>query len=153
MDYLEKRAEELMLNRMPRNEDIMNEVFEFNVRNLEATASLTISQYIIGLSQFIIYFSSEVNKTRVELMQKKNLLDLQIDRSEVKGKNKADRRRKIIDNAPELQQVEMGIELLEQELALVENREKYLMELINSFKKELSRRDLEERLIKNDRRY
>jgi hypothetical protein len=151
--YLQKRSDELMLDRMPRNEDIMNEIFEFDVRNLEATSSIKLSQFIIGLSQFLIYFGSQINKTQVDLMQKKSLLERHIERAEMTGRNRDIRRRKSIDAAPELLQLESGVELLEQELALVANREQYLMELINAFKKELSRRDTEERLSKNDRRY
>jgi hypothetical protein len=151
--YLIKRADELMLDKMPKNEDIMNEIFTFDVNNLEATSSLKISQFIIGLSQFLIYFGSQVNKTHVELMEKRNMIELYVNRSDIKGRTKADKRRKVIDSAPELQQIESGISLAEQELALVENREKYLLELINSFKRELTRRELEGRLSKNDRRY
>lgn len=144
--YLNKRSDELLLNRMPRNEDIMDEIFNFNVYDLESTSSLKISQYIIGLSQFLIYFGSQINKTKVSLMQKKNILSAAIERSDVSGRNREIRKRKLIDSSAELQQIELGIELEEQELTLVENREQYLFELINAFKKELSRRDLEARL-------
>jgi len=37
-------------------------------------------------------------------------------------------------------------------LALVENREKYLLELITSFKRELTRRDNEIKMIRTERR-
>jgi hypothetical protein len=151
-NYLLRRSEELMLDRMPKNESIMDEIFAFNVRNLEATSSIKLSQYIIGLSQFLIYFGSQVNKTRVELMEKRNVLDLFIDKSIVKGRTKGDKRRKVIDSSPDLEQMEYDINLLEQEVALVENREKYLMELCNSFKRELTRRENELRFIREERK-
>lgn len=151
-EYLKKRSMELMLDKMPKNESIMDEIFAFNVRDLEFTSSITISQFIIGLSQFLIYFGSQVNKTRVELMEKRNIVDLYVDKSEIKGKTKNDKRRKVIDSLPELKQVEHGIEVLEQELALVENREKYLLELLSSFKRELTRREQEMRYLKEERR-
>jgi hypothetical protein len=151
-NYLLRRSEELMLDRMPKNESIMDEIFNFNVRNLEAAPSIKLSQYIIGLSQFLIYFGSQVNKTKVELMEKRGVLDLFIDKSTVKGRTKSDKRRKVIDSSPDLEQMEYDINLLEQEVVLVENREKYLMELCNSFKRELTRRENELRFIREERK-
>ena len=150
-DYLKRRREELLLDKMPKNEYIMDEIFSFDVRNLEATPSIKISQFIIGLSQFIIYFGSQVNKTKVSLMQKRNMIESYVNRSDIKAKTKAEKYRKVIDANPELVQIELGIKSEEQELTLVENREKYLMELIASFKRELTRRDNEFRLIRTER--
>jgi len=152
-DYLSKRSAELLLDKMPRNEHIMDEIFQFDVRNLESTSSLKISQFIIGLSQFLIYFGSQINKTKVSLMQKRNVIDSYVDKSEIKARTKAEKGRRVIDSNPELQQIWLGIESAEQELALVENREKYLIELINSFKRELTRRENELKLIRTERRY
>jgi len=151
--YLKRRTEELLLNKMPKNESIMDEIFNFDVRNLESTTSIKISQFIIGLSQFIIYFGSQVNKTKVSLMQKRNMIESYVIRSDVKAKTKAEKRRKVIDANQELAHIEIGIESDEQELVLVENREKYLIELINSFKRELTRRQHELGLIRTERRF
>jgi hypothetical protein len=151
-NYLKRRTDELLLDKMPKNEYIMDEIFQFDVRNLEATTSLKISQFIIGLSQFLIYFGSQINKTKVELMQKRNVIDSYIDKSDVKARTKAEKYRKVVDSNPELQQIAIGIESSEQELALIENREKYLMELINSFKRELTRRENELKLVRTERR-
>jgi len=151
-DYLKRRREELLLDKMPKNEYIMDEIFLFDVRNLEATPSIKISQFIIGLSQFIIYFSSQVNKTKASLMQKRNMIEYYVTRSDIKAKTKAEKYHKVIDANPELVQIELGIKSEEQELALVENREKYLLELINSFKRELTRRDNEIKMIRTERR-
>jgi len=151
-EYLKRRREELLLDKMPKNEYIMDEIFSFDVRNLESTPSIKISQFIIGLSQFIIYFGSQVNKTKVSLMQKRNVIDSHINRSDIKAKTKAEKYRKVVDAKPELVQIELGIKSEEQELALVENREKYLLELITSFKRELTRRDNEIKMIRTERR-
>jgi hypothetical protein len=150
--HLKKRADELMLDHMPRNEDIMKEIFEFNVRDLDATSSLKISQFVMGLSQFIIYFGYQVNKTRVSLMQKRDAIESYISKSDIKGRTKAERKQKVIDANPELKQIELSIKIAEQELALVENREKYLLELINSFKRELTRRENEMKMVRTERR-
>ena len=152
-DYLKRRREELLLDKMPKNEYIMDEIFLFDVRNLEATPSVKISQFIIGLSQFIIYFGSQVNKTKVSLMQKRNIIDSCVIKSDIKAKTKAEKRYKVIEANPELSQIDLGIESEEQELILVENREKYLMELMISFKRELTRRDNEIGLVRTGRRF
>ena len=141
-----------MLDNMPKNEDIMDEIFAFDVRNLESTSAIKISQYVIGLSQFIIYFGSQVNKTRVSLMQKRDMIDSYINKSDIKARTKGEKRQKVIEANAELKQIDIGIKLAEQELALVENKEKYFIELINAFKRELTRRDQELQLVRTERR-
>ena len=74
-EYLKRRSKELLLDKMPKNEEIMDEIFSFDVRNLESTTSTKLSQFVIGLSQFIIYFGSQVNQTKISLMQKRNMID------------------------------------------------------------------------------
>jgi len=113
---LNKRAEELMVFKMPKNEGLMNEIFQFDVRNLEATPSAKISQYTIGLSQFLIFFTSQINKTKVQLMQKNRVIDTYVNQSELKGRTKSDKRQKVIDEHPELQAIEKGVEVLEGEI-------------------------------------
>ena len=151
-DALNKRAEELMVFKMPKNEGLMNEIFSFDVRNLEATPSAKISQYTIGLSQFLIFFSSQRNKTKVQLMQKNRVIDIYINKSELKGRTKADKRQKVIDANEELQAIETGVELLEYEIQLTEGQEKYYLELIQSLKRELTRREHEMKFSRDERR-
>ena len=152
-DALKKRAEELMLNKAPRNETIMDEVFNFNVYDLESTDTTKIGQFIVGIAQFLMYFGTQVNKTKVDLMQKKKIIDSYVERNnDVKGTVK-EKRRKVIDSNPELIQIELAMELAEQEITLVENREKYLLELMNAFKRELTRRENELKMVRTERKY
>lgn len=150
---LDKTAKELMVFNQPRNENLMDEIFKFDPRNLEATSSAKISQYAIGLAQFLIFFSSQVNKKRVLLMQKNRVLEVYVNKSsDVKGRTKAERMTNIISANPELSNVKEEMELLECELGLTENLEKYFLELINTFKRELTRRDVEFKLSRDERR-
>lgn len=151
-EYLNERAEKLMVYKMPRNEDLMEEIFKFNPMNLQATPSESLSKYAIGLAQFLIYFTSKVNQSRVKLMQKERLLDLYISRSPIKAKTKIEKRRLVITDNAELHQVEIDIEALEAELKMTENLEKYYIELINALKRELTRRDVEHRFTRDERR-
>ena len=150
--HLTKKAEELMVFKMPRNKGLMDEIFMFDPRNLEATPSAKISEYAIGLSQFLIYFSSQINATKVMLMQKNRAIDLAVIKSDVKGRTKAEIRQKVIDSDPELQQIGLDIQALEGEIKMTEGIEKYYVELINSLKRELTRREHEQKFSRDERR-
>jgi len=151
-DYLNKRSEDLMVYKMPKNEYLMNEIFAFDPRNLEATPSVKISEYTIGLSQFLIYFSSQINATKVKLIQKNRVIDIAVSNSDIKGGTKAEKRQKVIDSNPNLQQIDMDIQALESEVRMTEGLEKYYVELINSFKRELTRREHEQKFARDERR-
>jgi len=153
-EYLNEKAEKLMVYKMPRNESLMEEIFNYDPRTLESTSSEDISKYAIGISQFLIYFVSEVNKSKVLLMQKKRFIEMSIEQSDiVKSKlTKADYKRKVIDSNEELQKVELDIEALEQEIVMTESLDHSYVELINTFKRELGRRDNELKFARDERR-
>ena len=85
-------------------------------------------------------------------MQKRDIINSYITRSDIKTRTKGEKYRKVVDANPELQPIEIGVRTKEQELILVENREKYLMELINAFKRELTRRENELKMVRTERR-
>jgi predicted component of type VI protein secretion system len=151
-DYLNQRQEELMVYGMPRNESLMDEIFKFDPRNLEATSAADVSKYTIGLAQFLIFFSSQINKTKVKLIQKNRVIDTYINQSDIKAKTKAEKRYKVIVASPELKQIEIDIEALEAEVKMTDGLEKYYLELINSFKRELTRREHEMKFCRDERR-
>jgi len=150
--YLNDRSKELMVHKMPRNESLMDEIFAFDPRNLEATSSADISKYAIGLAQFLIFFSSQINSTKVKLIQKNRVIDTYINQSDIKAKTKAEKRYKVINENPELKQIETDIEALEAEIKMTENLEKYYIELINALKRELTRRETERKFSRDERR-
>ena len=150
--YLNKRAEELMLYKMPRNESLMDEIFAFDPRNLEATSAAGVSKYTICLAQFLIFFSSQINATKVKLIQKNRVIDTYINQSDIKAKTKAEKRYKVIAASPELKQIELDIEALESEVKMTVGLEKYYLELIQSFKRELTRREHEMKFTRDERR-
>src|SRR5574340_67329 len=140
-EYLKKKADDLMMYKMPRNNALMDEILTFDPRNLESTPSAKISQYAIGLSQFLVVFVSQINKSIVLLTLNNRVIDTKVAQSDIKSKTAQEKRRLVILNDPELQAIEDGIELLECEIKMTENVEKYYVELINSFKRELTRRE------------
>ena len=151
-EYLNSRAEELMMYKMPRNASLMDEIFAFDPRNLEATSAADVSKYTIAIAQFLIFFSSQINATKVKLIQKNRVIDTYINQSGIKGVTKAEKRYKVIADSPELKQIELDIEALESEVKMTDNLDKYYIELINAFKRELGRRDTERRFTRDERR-
>ena len=129
----------------------MDEIFNFDPKNLEATSSIKLSEFTIGLSQFLIYFTSQINLTKVKLIQKERIIDIHINKSDIKTKTKIEKRLKVIENSDELKQVSVDVTALECELKMTENLEKYYVELINSFKRELTRREVEYKYLHNRR--
>ena len=51
-----------------------------------------------------------------------------------------------------MKQIETDIEALEGEVKMTENLEKYYIELINAFKRELTRRETERKFSRDERR-
>jgi len=151
-DHLNKRGEELMVFKMTRNKPLMDEIFAFDPRNLEATSSANISKYTIGLAQFLVYFTSQINSTKVKVVQKNRFIDTHVNRSDIKGRTKAEKRQKVVDSDLELQKIQVDIEALEGEIKMTENLEKYYVELINALKRELTRRETEQKFIRDERR-
>lgn len=151
-EYLNRRAEELMVYKMPQNKPLMDEIFAFDPRNLEATSSADISKYTIGLAQFLVYFTSQINTTKVKIVQKNRAVDTHVNRSDIKGRTKSEKRQKVIDSDPNLQKIQADIEALEGEIKMTDNLEKYYVELINALKRELTRRETEQKFIRDERR-
>lgn len=151
-NYLNERAEALMVYKMPKNTTLMEEIFNFDPMNLEAVSSDDLSRYAIGLAQFLVYFQSQVNKTKVKLVQKNRLIETKMNTSEVKGRTKAEKYTNLLEQHPELKNVEQDIEAYECELKMTDNLEKYYMELINTIKRELTRRETERSAARYERR-
>jgi len=153
-EYLNKKSEDLMVYKMPRNENLMDEIFAYDPRTLESTSSEDISRYAIGLAQFLIYFASQINKSKVLLMQKRKFMEMSVEESGIaKGKlTKSQHKRAVIDSNEELKQIEIDIEALEQEIIMTENLEHYYIEWINTFKRELGRRENELKFARDERR-
>lgn len=131
------------INKINRNDSLLEEVFSFDPRNLESTNSATISKYTIALAQYVIYLNSHINKKKVSLMQKRRMIELSVNQSETKAKTKAEKKAKVIQDDPALLVIEGGINTLEDELGLLDGTVNYFVELINTFKRELTRREKE----------
>ena len=112
-EYLNKKSEDLMVYKMPKNGSLMEEIFAY---------------------------------------EKRKFIEVYIEQSDIKGRTKAEKRRKVIEANSELKGIETDIEALEQEIVMTEGLERYYIELINTFKRELGRRENELKFSRDERR-
>jgi hypothetical protein len=122
--------------------------FNFNVHNLEATSSQQISQYTIMLAQYLITLQARFNTARVIASQKKKVLDRRvkalIQTGEVEGSTLKEREANAIASSVELKQLELEYDEAAAERDLLDGLDRPITELINAFKSEI-RRQAEER--------
>lgn len=130
------------------NQGFVDEIFKYDSRTLGQTDSQLISKYVIALSQYLIYFKTKFNETKMFLSRDNRNLELKIiefttDADLKKYKTKKDLRFYITNNVPEVKKIRAHVEALHDEILLLEGIDKTVSELIASFKRELTRRDNE----------
>lgn len=130
------------------DKSFIDEIFQFKVKELESIGSITISQYSIALSQYLIYIKSVVNKTRADIVIKERFIDstvfqLLTDEILKKYRTKKDATAYIISNTEELNKAQEEINKLKKELILIDGIDKTISDYISTFKRELTRRENE----------
>lgn len=145
-----------LTNNVGSNVEFMNEVFSYDPRNLEQTPDITISKYIIALAQYLIYFNSEYNRAKVEVLQKQRFIDgvagQLFTKEFLKGyKTKKDAYEAVVNNSEELTKIREEKRILNDELLLLEGQDRAISELIAALKRELTRRSNEFQTIKRER--
>ena len=138
------------------NRDYIDTIFAYDVRTLESTDSVQISQYIIALSQYLIYFKSKLNKNKVEIRRKKRFVDntvIQLLTKELlkEYKTKRDASVYLIENTEQLYTAQKLIDDLKDQEMLLEGVDRTISELIASFKRELTRRENEQWQTRKER--
>lgn len=130
------------------NKEYIDEVFTYDPRQLGQTDSRQISQYVIALSQYLIYFKTKFNETKMFLTQNNRNLEFKLievvtEEDAKRFKTKKDLRFHLIHSNSELNEIRINIEALQDEVLLLDGIDKTISELIASFKRELTRRDNE----------
>ena len=121
--------------------EFIDEILTFDVKKLEATSGVTLSKFTIALSQYLVYFKSEVNKTRVEIHRKQRFLDNSVAQLLSKDmikqyKSKAAAYSAIVSNTKMYTEMSEEVGRLKDELVLVDGVDKTISELIAAFDKE-----------------
>lgn len=138
---------------MPPSE--IEEVFNFNVREMDSLPSATLSKYTVMLGQYLITLQVRFNTARVMGSQKKKVLERKIQEliqaGVVEGKTLKEREANAVALDPELQALELDYDEAAAERDLLDGIDKPIIELINAIKSELRRRAEEKHYVEKER--
>jgi hypothetical protein len=122
----------------------VEEVFNFNVREMDSLPSATLSKYTVMLGQYLITLQVRFNTARVMGSQKKKVLERKVQEliqaGVVEGKTLKEREANAVAMDPELQALELDYDEAAAERDLLDGIDKPIIELINAIKSELRRR-------------
>lgn len=146
----------LSFTRVQPNEDVINQIWAFDVKNLHATEDIVISQYIIVLGQWLIYFKSQVNEIQARINQIQSDLEFLVATwmtPEIlkKYKTQTAARDYLIRANPESAIMKDKLSELKHELVRLEGIDKAVIELIAAFKREMTRRENELYMVRKER--
>lgn len=137
-----------LINSIKPEQSMVEAALRFDPNKLEATRGETISKYCIALAQYLIYFKSQQNETKVKMLQLERFIDSSVHQLLTKEvlktyKTKKDATAFIIFNSEVLSAKQQEIYDLQDELLMVDGKDKVISELIATFKRELTRRENE----------
>lgn len=147
----------LSFTKVQPSNDLINEIWSFNVKNLHSITDPILSQYVIALSQWLIYYKYQVNDTKAQISQLKSDLEFLVATWMTKEvlkeqKTQTAAREYLIRSNPESSTMNDKLQKLKHELIKVDGIDKAVIELISAFKRELTRRDNELYTIRKERR-
>ena len=139
------------------NRDFIDKIFQYDIRKLETTDGVEISQFCIALGQYLIFLRYQMNTTKIEIVRKKRIIDgvvanLLTPELVRVYKNKTNAVAHLMATVEQLVTLQADIEPMKDELMLLDGVDKSIHELIASFKRELTRRDNELYQIRQERR-
>ena len=148
----------LSFNRVTVNQNLLDEIWGFNPNTLDSLSTETVSKYSLALARYLIFFKSEQNKTKAQLLKKKRffessiLMCLNSTKIPKEYKTKAEKVEYLINTTSELSKVTEEINNLDEELIRIDGVDKMVSEFIATFKRELGRREQELFTTRHERR-
>lgn len=147
----------LSFTKVQPSNDLINEIWSFNVKNLQSISDSTLSQYVIALSQWLVYYKAQVNQSKAEINQLQSDIDFLVSTwmtEEIlkKYKTQTAAREFLIRNNSGSALMNDKLLKLKADLIKVDGIDKAVTELISAFKRELTRRDNELYTIRKERR-
>lgn len=135
------------LDKIQPSQTIVDKALSFDVKDLDTIPDTDLTKMIVGVSQYIIYITLEINKFKV----RKVVLDRNIEvgvalfvaATKLSKGTKSEKRMLAIGASAELSNKDEQLNNILVELSLLENIDKYLEFYCNALKKELSRRERE----------
>jgi hypothetical protein len=139
------------------NESLINEIFQMNPLTIPDLDGRIISQYMVALAQYLVYFKAQVNELKAEIYRISTLIDNGVsmcmsDEKIKKFKSKKDATIYLINTTTHLTKLDDELKLKKKELMSVEGMDKPISELIATLKRELTRRENELYATRMERR-
>lgn len=145
VQHMNEHAEKLLLFKMESDNELIQEAKSLSVRDLESIPSLTLSKYVIVLSQYLVFLTSQVNRSRVmyKINNRKFEMALYKAIQNVPGKTLTEKKAKALEDDTTLQHYEEQTHLYDLEIEAAKDVEKNITLLVNAIKRELTRREAE----------
>jgi len=139
------------------NESLMDEIWKMNPRTIPDLPGRTISQYMVALAQYLVYFKAQVNDAKAEIYRLSATIENGVamsmhDEKLKKFKTKKEAVTYLINISPHLAKLNDKLIIKKRELIAVEGMDKPISELIATLKRELTRRENELYATRMERR-
>ena len=146
----------LSFTKVKPQDDLISEIWSFNVNSLHSLADPVLSQYVIALSQWLIYYRSQVNESKARINQLQSDIEFLVATWMTKEilkehKTQTAAREYLIRNNTESVVMFDSLQKLKLELIKVDGIDKAVSELIAAFKREMTRRENELYTIRKER--
>lgn len=146
----------LSFNQVIPNSGLIEEIWNFNVENLHAMDDIKISQYVIALAQWLVYYRSQINEIKARMNQLQSDLDFFVsacmnEKTLKEHKTQTAARDYIIRANAESSLMNDNLQKLKFDLIKVDGIDKAVSELIAAFKREMTRRENELYTIRKER--
>ena len=146
----------LSFKKVNPNKDLIDEIWSFDVNNIDSTSEVVISKYIIALGQWLIYYRAQINETKSQISQLNTDVEFLVatwmtTQILKEHKTQTAARDYLIRTNPESSIMRDKITELKKDLIKVEGIDKAVIELIAAFKRDLTRRDNELYTLRKER--
>lgn len=137
--------------------DVLNEIWTFDPRELEKIDGAKLSIYNVALAQYLIYFRYQVNLTKAEVHRKSKFIErtlsLSMTNELVKEyKTKTAAADYLVSTDENLIAAQSELDSLQEELLKTDGMDKVISELIATIKRELTRRENELYEVRRERK-
>ena len=143
-------ADALSFTKVQINSSLLDEIWAFDPRTLDTIPGHTLSTYAVALSQYLIYFTYQKNKTRAEIHRVSKFIErtvsliLSEDKELLKKyKTKGVATDALIMSNDALMRAQERLDDMNLEMIHVDGMDKSVSELIATIKRELTRRENE----------
>ena len=154
VEHMNDYAEQLLLFKMDPDKSLIQEAKSLPAKELEAIDSLTLSKYIVVLSQYLVFLTSQMNRSKVSYKIHSRKFEMLLNKviKDIPGKTLTEKKAKALEEDKVLQFHEEKMHLYDLEVEAVKDMDKNITFLVNAIKRELTRRETEIGIIRSERK-